>query len=871
MAEITRQDIISDDALAAPLILSKNFQEAINSLDGFIKKAQEHSKNIAGASSTTTIRKETEALTLEQKELIKIQGQIAAAVAKNNEAYREQEKKLVAVKRELKEKTKLGEMDALTVNKLNASETQLRAALEKNRAAFAALRNEEARTSKEGQHLLSVIQKQDKEIKELNGSMGNFKDNVGNYPTMLSSMSSAFSTIAPGAASAAQGIMGMVKASLAFIATPIGAVIAALGAAIYALTAYFRGSEEGQNRLNKIVAIGSAIFEQFMNVVEDFGEVIYNAIENPKQAIIDFGNLIKENIINRFEGILEFIPAIAKSVKLLFQGEFAEAGKVAADAAIKMTTGIENATDKIKNLVNNTVKMAEKGIELGSKLADLEAEIDRKERKMVVDRAKIALAVAKLREEAVKKEGSAKRKAIEEAIALEQNLSNREVELAEMRLNLSKLRVEANGNDKDALEELAQAEAAYFDAQRTAFDNTLRFQKQLEALNSKKAKDMDEDKKRREKEIQNLLREYQQKYLLDKQALDDKINNVKQEVIEGKKTREQGNKEIAALERSLSDEYVQIQIDRVQKVLAIQDLEVNERMRMEEELQKLKLQLQDAFYQQVQDKENKGLENTEQFLTKTQEMYNTSTQAIGELFSSLTEGRLNNIAAEEEALKTQMDNELLAAGENEEAKAEIKNKFARRQADLEKQKAAIQRRQAMFDKAVSAVQAGIATALAVTKALATLNIPLAVGIGIAGAIQVAAILAKPIPAFAEGGEHKGGLLIVGEEGQERIDVPGQKPFLSAGNASLMNLPAGTKITPHEETMKQLAQGQITYSEAYEKRKQNDLTVELVKGFKSLESTIKNKREVHWNMSKGDIKKAYKNSQTMNYFLDNFYK
>lgn len=869
MAEITRQDIISDDALTAPLILAKNLMEAIGSLDQFIKKAQESSRNISSAGSTTTIRKETEALTLEQKELIKIQNQIATAVAKNNDVYRQQEKQLQSVKRELKEKSKIGELDALVVNKQNASEVQLRAALEKNKVAWANLRNEEARTSKEGQHLLSVIQRQDKEVKELNGTMGNFKDNVGNYPNMLSSMSSAFSTIAPGAASAAQGIMGMVKASLAFIATPIGAIIAALGAALYALTAYFRGSEEGQNRLNKIVAVGSAIFEQFMNVVEAVGEVVYNAISNPKEAIIEFGKLIKENIINRFEGMLEFIPAIAKSVKLLFEGEFAKAGKVAADAAIKMSLGIENATDKIQNLVDETIKMVDKGVALGTRLADLEADIDKRERSLIVNRAKTALAVAKLREEAVKLEGSAKRKAIEEAISLEKQLSDKEVEFAEIRMQLAALRVEANGNDKEALKELAQAQADYFDAQRTAYDNTLRFQKQLEALNEKKKKDGDDEKKRREKEIQDLMMRYQIEYNLAKAQLDAKVGLIKEEVLQGAKTKKEGDKEILALEKSLTDEYVQIQIDRVSKVLGIANLEASERLKVEEELQKLKVQLQDAYYQQVQDKENNNLEKTQEFIGRTQEIYSNFSQSAGELFNSLTEGRLQNIEAEEEALKSQMENELLAAGENEEAKSEIKNKFARKEADLERQKSQIQRRQAVFDKATSAVQAAIATSLAIAKALP--NIPLSIAVGIAGAIQVGAILAKPIPAFAKGGTHKGGLLLAGEEGIERVDVPGQAPFLTPSGPTIMDLPAGTKITRHEETMKQLAKGQINYSEFYDRKKQADYSVEIIKGFKSLEKVIKTKKEVHWSMSKGDIKKAYRNSQTMTYFLENYYK
>jgi zinc transporter ZupT len=60
----------------------------------------------------------------------------------------------------------------------------------------------------------------------------------------------------------------MVKGALAFIATPIGAVIAALGLAIGALTAYFKGSEEGQDNLTRVMNIGKVVFNGFMVVVE---------------------------------------------------------------------------------------------------------------------------------------------------------------------------------------------------------------------------------------------------------------------------------------------------------------------------------------------------------------------------------------------------------------------------------------------------------------------------------------------------------------------------------------------------------------------------------------------------------------------------
>lgn len=299
----------------------------------------------------------------------------------------------------------------------------------------------------------------------------------------------ALDKLVPGLGATATGFLNMAKAALVFIATPIGVVIAALGAAIFALTSYFKGSEEGQNRLNKIVAVGSAIFEQFMNVVEDLGEALFDAFTNPKQALIDLGKFLQENISNRLEGVLELIPQLGRAIDLLFAGKFAEAGKVAADAALKVATGVENATDKLADFINETTELVNKGIENGQRLAEFQAAIDKEERKLIVDRAKISLEVSKLRAEALKFEGEERKKVLQEAIALEEQLAASEVALAKTRLANAELLRDANGDDKEALNAVAEARAAVFAAETTAFANSLRFRKEIAAIDEASAKE----------------------------------------------------------------------------------------------------------------------------------------------------------------------------------------------------------------------------------------------------------------------------------------------------------------------------------------------------------------------------------------------
>lgn len=322
------------------------------------------------------------------------------------------------------------------------------------------------------------LDKNNQTIKENTDALGQQKINIGNYK-------SALDGIVPGLGGFIDGIQGATKAAIAFIATPLGAILGAIGLAIGALTAYFKGSEEGQNKFNKLAAIGSAILEQFMNVVEDIGGAIVSAFEDPQAAMESFVGFLKDQIINRFTGLAELIPKLGQAITLLFEGEFAAAGKVAGDAVGKVVLGIENATDKIAGFIKSTGDLIDAGIANGQRLADLNARIDKDERALIVDRQKIGLEVLKLRTEAIEQEGELRQKTVKEAIALEEQLAARETQLAKERLALRELELKANGDDKEALKAVAEARAAVFAAEASAFQNTIKLRKELEALTDK--------------------------------------------------------------------------------------------------------------------------------------------------------------------------------------------------------------------------------------------------------------------------------------------------------------------------------------------------------------------------------------------------
>jgi hypothetical protein len=108
------------------------------------------------------------------------------------------------------------------------------------------------------------------------------------------------------------------------------------------------------------------------------------------------------------------------------------------------------------------------------------------------------------------------------------------------------------------------------------------------------------------------------------------------------------------------------------------------------------------------------------------------------IFAADTERRRQEL----EQLKVQQDEELRLAGDNEQKKEIIRQKFAIKERDVKRRQAEADKRKAIFDATIN-------TAVAVIKAAPN---PILMAITAAlGLAQIALIAAQPIPKFAKGG------------------------------------------------------------------------------------------------------------------------
>lgn len=137
---------------------------------------------------------------------------------------------------------------------------------------------------------------------------------------------------------------------------------------------------------------------------------------------------------------------------------------------------------------------------------------------------------------------------------------------------------------------------------------------------------------------------------------------------------------------------------------------------------------------------------------------------------------------------------MITQEEGEARKRAAEAQTAKKNEELEKKKQQLKHKQAVWEKANSLAQAGIATALAITHALP--NLVLAAIAGAMGAIQIATILATPIPKYAKGTDyHRGGPAIVGDGGRSEVVLFNGGAWLTPDKPTLVNMPEGAIVIP----------------------------------------------------------------------------
>ena len=382
------------------------------------------------------------------------------------------------------------------------------------------------------------------QVNELNKSISNTNKEVSTVGDSSKQLTSSLDSVSGGAVSAFKNlksglttaVSGFNSLKVAIIGTGIGALIIA----ILAVKQAFTSSEEGQNKFAKIMGVIGSVVGNLSDILSDLGMKIISAFENPKQALIDFKNLIKENIQNRFQAIIDTLGFLGSAFKKVFSGDFSgalEDAKKAGSSYIDVLTGVKDTLGKVSKATSDFANELKKEAKIAGQIADQRAKADKVERALIVERAKANRDRAELLDKAAQKEkfnASERIGFLEEAARIDEEITNKEINAAKLRLQAKQAENALANSTKADLDEEANLKARLIDleTQRLTKQKTVSAQivsaRREEAAELKAIKD-EEDTRIKEQEDKRIADDKAKldKEIAEAKALSDLKNQIR--------------------------------------------------------------------------------------------------------------------------------------------------------------------------------------------------------------------------------------------------------------------------------------------------------------------------------------------------------
>ena len=371
------------------------------------------------------------------------------------------EKKLLDTRKGTKEYDRLNKLIQKTKNSIKSENRELK------------LNNREKRKlDKKTKQLNTKLKQQAKNHNEVSRGITKSIGGTGALDRATGGLFSTIQGLTGGLAGATRGF-GFLKTAL--ISSGVGAFVVVVGS----LVAAFTSTEEGQNRLQKGLNQLKAVFANITSVATTFGNGLLN---------------------------------IGKSIKNIFTGE---------GSLDDVTKSIGKTFTTVKEQVKTLGEDIKEDVKAAADLSDMVAKADKIDRELLIRRQKDNTRINDLRTKAYDTERFNEQERIaflEEAIKIEDAITNREIEAAKLRAN-AKI-AENNLVDevrKEDLDEQAKLEAKVFEleAKKLNRQREVANQRQMILRKEKSAQDkieqeaIDKEKERQES-LQDILDEIKQ-------------------------------------------------------------------------------------------------------------------------------------------------------------------------------------------------------------------------------------------------------------------------------------------------------------------------------------------------------------------------
>lgn len=230
---------------------------------------------------------------------------------------------------------------------------------------------------------------------------------------------------------------------LALIATGIGAFVVILGS----LVTYLVSTQEGINKVNKVLTPLKEVFGALLGLVQKFGKSIFEAFSNPKQLITDLGNMIKENLINRFTALGDIIRAV-------LDRDWDALGESVVQAA----TGVDNLTGKVKTLGDQVGATMDQAWQRGKRIEELNQNLAKTEAAYITQQAALRKEFEQQKKlaEDITKPIAEREAAAARAIQTQQEISKGTIERIKQEAEILRLKQMANDTSDAEKAELAR-------------------------------------------------------------------------------------------------------------------------------------------------------------------------------------------------------------------------------------------------------------------------------------------------------------------------------------------------------------------------------------------------------------------------------
>ncbi len=311
-----------------------------------------------------------------------------------------------------------------TNKKKTGSIKELSASLSQNKHIYQLLSEEERNNAEVGGKLLAVIQEQDKKYKELQKSIGNNQVDVGNYRqaildavgdnqafgTSMNSVVNTFNSLkvnivalatpftnfvqtgkmAPGVLNATATATGNVSTGMkilrgAIISTGIGALIVALGS----LISYFTSTQEGVNKVNKVLTPLKVLFQSLIGVSQQVGKVLVDTFKAVWEPIKKIGEFIGTYLIMPIKQVVGVVKGLGKVLTGDFKGAWEEVKKPAQDLVNKgkeMGQAVANGRKRLnelgkdwKDVANNFGNIMDEALKRGQRIEEINQRLAKSE------------------------------------------------------------------------------------------------------------------------------------------------------------------------------------------------------------------------------------------------------------------------------------------------------------------------------------------------------------------------------------------------------------------------------------------------------------------------------------------------------------